>query len=174
MQSVSYKKQSFKTVYDDILGMVNREGVRCLWKGLVPTLWRDVPFSALYWLGYEKMKETLKKRTLNLNEFSASFICGLSAGGFAAFITTPFDVAKTHRQVLERRKLTDSLGHRINGSTTQLMREIFLSQGTRGLFKGKTSVQHAVIHFNNLCLFSRSDRQIVQGGARLCNHDIYL
>ena len=38
------------------LALVRREGVAALWKGLAPTLWRDVPFSMLYWLGYEKLK----------------------------------------------------------------------------------------------------------------------
>ena len=38
------------------VALVRREGVAALWKGLAPTLWRDVPFSMVYWLGYENLK----------------------------------------------------------------------------------------------------------------------
>tara|TARA_B100000795_G_scaffold155678_1_gene116809 strand:- start:154 stop:807 length:654 start_codon:yes stop_codon:yes gene_type:complete len=38
------------------VALVRREGVAALWKGLGPTLWRDVPFSMVYWLGYENLK----------------------------------------------------------------------------------------------------------------------
>lgn len=38
------------------VALVRREGVAALWKGLAPTLWRDVPFSMVYWLGYESLK----------------------------------------------------------------------------------------------------------------------
>ena len=36
---------------------VQQRGWRYLWNGLGPTLWRDVPFSAIYWYGYEALKE---------------------------------------------------------------------------------------------------------------------
>ncbi|KAJ9620945.1 Carrier protein, mitochondrial [Taxawa tesnikishii (nom. ined.)] len=39
--------------------MVAEEGPRSLWRGLTLTLWRDVPFSAFYWWGYEYGREKL-------------------------------------------------------------------------------------------------------------------
>ena len=42
--------------------LVRREGWGALWKGLPPTLWRDVPFSMLYWTGYELLKARLLAR----------------------------------------------------------------------------------------------------------------
>ena len=36
-----------------------KSGPLALWKGLGPTLWRDVPFSAVYWAGYENTKAAL-------------------------------------------------------------------------------------------------------------------
>jgi len=77
-------------------------GWRNLWRGVGPTLWRDVPFSAIYWLSYENFKTRLSNN-VNLNEsaydrFYVSFSAGALAGTVAGFIVTPFDVVKTLRQ----------------------------------------------------------------------------
>jgi solute carrier family 25 protein 39/40 len=39
--------------------MVATHGYRSLWRGLTLTLWRDVPFSGMYWWGYETIRERL-------------------------------------------------------------------------------------------------------------------
>lgn len=36
--------------------MIAHEGITGLWKGLAPTLYRDVPFSGIYWASYESIK----------------------------------------------------------------------------------------------------------------------
>lgn len=38
---------------------VAARGARTLWTGLGATLWRDVPFSGIYWAGYEVIKGRL-------------------------------------------------------------------------------------------------------------------
>ncbi|KAL5380820.1 hypothetical protein DPSP01_007620 [Paraphaeosphaeria sporulosa] len=43
----------FRETMDGLREMVADRGVRSLWRGLTLTLWRDVPFSAIYWWGYE-------------------------------------------------------------------------------------------------------------------------
>ncbi|KAF2675910.1 mitochondrial carrier [Lentithecium fluviatile CBS 122367] len=43
----------FRETMDGLREMVESQGVRSLWRGLTLTLWRDVPFSAIYWWGYE-------------------------------------------------------------------------------------------------------------------------
>lgn len=43
----------FRETFDGLREMVADNGVRSLWRGLTLTLWRDVPFSAIYWWGYE-------------------------------------------------------------------------------------------------------------------------
>lgn len=43
----------FRETMDGIREMVASQGIPSLWRGLTLTLWRDVPFSALYWWGYE-------------------------------------------------------------------------------------------------------------------------
>lgn len=59
--------------------MVVKDGPRALWRGLPPTLWRDVPFSAIYWMGYEECKKSLL-RSSSINELEASFLAGAASG----------------------------------------------------------------------------------------------
>lgn len=90
-------------------------GFRSLWKGLIPTLWRDVPFSGIYWMSYEYYKDAFIRQMLATEEavnvetydnesigrfslFKASFMSGAVSGGIATIITQPFDVLKTRRQ----------------------------------------------------------------------------
>jgi solute carrier family 25 protein 39/40 len=49
----------FRETMDGLRTMVGTEGVFSLWRGLTLTLWRDVPFSAIYWWGYEATRNQL-------------------------------------------------------------------------------------------------------------------
>ncbi|EMD96966.1 hypothetical protein COCC4DRAFT_41798 [Bipolaris maydis ATCC 48331] len=49
----------FRETLDGLRNMVASQGVLSLWRGLTLTLWRDVPFSAIYWWGYETTRNTL-------------------------------------------------------------------------------------------------------------------
>jgi solute carrier family 25, member 39/40 len=47
MQSVEGVK-GFRSVFNGVQAMVQQHGPRSLWRGLVPTMWRDVPFSGRF------------------------------------------------------------------------------------------------------------------------------
>ena len=70
--------------------LVKHEGVLGLFRGLGPMLLRDVPFSCLYWVGYERLKglfiEAHPDRELSA---AASFVAGGTAGAFATLMTMP-------------------------------------------------------------------------------------
>ncbi|KAI8884221.1 mitochondrial carrier [Backusella circina FSU 941] len=90
----------FLGVWRGVSNMVKREGPQALWRGLVPTMLRDVPFSGLYWMGYEQIKQRLDaQQHITLSHFQTSFTAGATSGMVAAALTTPFDVIKTQRQV---------------------------------------------------------------------------
>jgi solute carrier family 25 protein 39/40 len=81
-----------------------RNHLAALYKGLGPTLWRDVPFSAIYWVGVETLKTDVfhfhrHESSSVLNHMASSFASGALSGMIAATCTTPFDVIKTRSQV---------------------------------------------------------------------------
>ena len=111
--------------------IVNKGGLTSLWRGLSPTLWRDVPFSAMYWLLYEEIITNISTDR-NQSIFFTSFISGATAGSIAAFLTTPFDVIKTRRQIdiysLETKAIASG--------TFKVMGKIITEEGFSRLFVG--------------------------------------
>ena len=125
-------------------------GVGTLWRGLGPTLARDVPFSAIYWFGYEQLKSMLLGfrgvRGVGASDSMAagsgvvtgmhskglgsywlsSFSCGVISGVVAAALTTPQDVVKTRRQVASNAGVSMRL----------MMGRIYAEEGLKGLFSG--------------------------------------
>lgn len=109
----------FKETLVGMHRMTQTQGYTSLWRGLTLTMWRDVPFSALYWWGYEDLRNRLRnarhdgiitatsrgpgkqqqKEESHLQTFTDSFLAGSLSGAAAAFVTTPFDVGKTRQQV---------------------------------------------------------------------------
>ncbi|CAN0426678.1 unnamed protein product [Ectocarpus sp. 12 AP-2014] len=47
------------SVWRDLTRVFQEEGMAALWRGVGTTMWRDVPFSMVYWLGYENLKAGL-------------------------------------------------------------------------------------------------------------------
>jgi len=113
-------------------GVVFRElfmarGIRGLWSGVVPTLLRDVPFSAFYWSAFENCKERINPSAIGsgpLAEVGRIFVAGTTAGGICGFLTTPGDVLKTRRQVGDQR------------SGLTIVMDILHRDGAQGLFAG--------------------------------------
>lgn len=126
-----------RTVLGQVMSACRAQGFSVLFKGLVPTLWRDVPFSALYWTSFERVRVELRPvlgRYLGPNspsaEFLLSFMAGAVSGAIAAAATTPFDVAKTRTQI----QLGQLAGKR--PSMLSQLKAIWQSEGTAGLFSG--------------------------------------
>jgi len=108
--------------------VIREGGFKNLWKGLYPTLWRDVPFSSMYWSGYELIKSSLKEQN-NLNIFIINFISGVTSGTIATLLTHPFDVIKT-RQQMEINNQKSIL------PTRELIKKIYKEEGLKSFAKG--------------------------------------
>jgi solute carrier family 25 protein 39/40 len=113
------------------IGQLTRtQGYRVLWKGIGPTLWRDVPFSGIYWLGYESIRKRMLREDGDLHNALVSFYAGTISGVVAALVTTPFDVAKTVSQISSGGKAE---------SMMVVMRRIVEQEGWVGLMRGWTA-----------------------------------
>lgn len=142
----------FQMVIRNSLQEIKNKGFQSIFKGLGLTLWRDVPFSGIYWSTYEYITHILKTRTiiddsnLHLNSdaalFLRSFIGGSLAGITAAIFTNPFDVGKTRMQVSfddDQPNLKNSLVKDIKknkDSIFKYMAQIYKNEGFAALYVG--------------------------------------
>lgn len=136
--------------------MVKSQGYTSLWRGLTLTMWRDVPFSGIYWWGYEAVRNGLtdmrdpphisrprsqsRENSHHSSTFIDSFIAGATSGAIASVVTTPFDVGKTRQQVQQHESPKDQApGTALRPeerSMPRLMYHIWKEEGARGLFRG--------------------------------------
>jgi solute carrier family 25, member 39/40 len=129
-------RSSFSSVLNGISVLVREEGIRSLWRGLSLTLWRDVPFSGIYWTGYEYLRHKLREHEVfrrggEAGFFEEAFIAGWLSGTLAAFVTQPFDVGKTKQQVFTNGEVGSE-----TSSPLRLIRMIRREEGIRGLWTG--------------------------------------
>ncbi|KAF1334688.1 hypothetical protein FI667_g1476, partial [Globisporangium splendens] len=110
-------------------------GYQSLLNGLVATLARDVPFSAIYWTSYEGLqaKFTQAEPEVSFSRTQRAFACGALSGAIAATLTTPFDVVKTLQQV----KMPSAMGpNSAKSSGVAVLKQIVAIQGVQGAFTG--------------------------------------
>lgn len=122
--------------YRELVGVVRtaikQGGIASLWQGLGPTLYRDVPFSAVYWFGYEYLRSSFKDPKPH-----EMFLSGAASGAVAGILTQPFDVVKTHRQIELGESGFDP--KKRFPSTFSLLLKLQKEKGTRVLYTGITA-----------------------------------
>lgn len=152
----------FAETLSGLRSMVKSQGYTSLWRGLTLTMWRDVPFSGIYWWGYETVRNKLtdmrdpphsrtrprsKSRSSenHTSTFTDSFAAGAVSGGIASVVTTPFDVGKTRQQLLQHEPRMDSV---VRGKSSpaaiipeeqampRFLYHIWKEEGIAGLFRG--------------------------------------
>ncbi|KAI0977007.1 mitochondrial carrier domain-containing protein [Xylaria arbuscula] len=156
--ATSHLQDTFKGIRE----MVAENGYRSLWRGITLHLWRDVPFSGLYWLGYETIRNKLtdmredrrgrsvsrdpsarsreRARSQSRENHTAvlvdSFTAGASSGAIASMVTMPFDVGKTRTQVYRDSAKTASSAAPEEGNMVRLLWHILKTEGSAGLWRG--------------------------------------
>ncbi|XP_043495524.1 solute carrier family 25 member 40-like isoform X2 [Polistes fuscatus] len=131
LELIRTKMQSQKLSYAEMTEalkiLIRHSGVSGLWMGLGSTLFRDVPFSAIYWFHYETIKRIFRESS---QTFTFNLAAGATAGSIAALFTLPFDVVKTHRQI-EMDKPSRS-----RSTTMTVIKRIYNQNGIKGLYTG--------------------------------------
>lgn len=114
---------------------ISSSGSRSLFKGLALTLWRDVPFSGIYWASYEFFRESLDVNIMSSGEYNLffkSFISGSLSGTIAALFTNPFDVGKTRMQISDERNTVSGT----KKSMFRFLSDIVKAEGFSALYVG--------------------------------------
>ena len=135
---------SYNGSFDALKKISKTEGIRGLYKGYGATLASFGPYSALYFVFYEKLKDWSKIDESNSkSSFASTVLCSASAGAMASWVTSPLDRAKLLLQIQR--------GEGAMGSSTQVYRNmigclfhIYHETGMRGLFRGAGA---RVLHF---------------------------
>lgn len=81
--------------------IIKVEGARSLWSGLIATLLRDVPHSALYFAMYNYTKGVilpLRTPDSRVPVAALNFLSGVISGLTATIVSHPFDVIRTRLQ----------------------------------------------------------------------------
>jgi len=123
------KPNTLRSVFVNIRSLVQHGGFVSLWRGLGPTLLRDVTFSGFYWASYEGWKRTFTRQ--GYTGISVSFMSGAISGTLSALITSPFDVVKTRQQAL----IMSTTNQHASGSFALLFK-ILQTEGPKALFAG--------------------------------------
>jgi hypothetical protein len=151
----------YRNFFDAISQISRNEGLAGIYRGYGATLMSFGPFSALYFVFYEKAKamtrnhwltqDTPLEETHLTSEYRMNIpfhwivICSASSGALASWLTSPLDMAKLRLQVQRGKSYeleTSSTTH--YRGVIDCLRHSMQTGGMRGLFRGAGA---RVLHF---------------------------
>lgn len=148
-QRMQIHQSEFRSVFTAMRVVYRTEGLAAFYVSYPTTLMMSVPFTAAQFTVYEQVKRLLNPR----GEYSPSshVIAGALAGGVAAGVTTPLDVAKTLLQT--RGTSQDSELRRVRGMW-DAFRIVWMRDGIKGFFRGMSPRMLMHMPSNALCWLS--------------------
>ncbi|CAE7483893.1 mcfH [Symbiodinium microadriaticum] len=125
--------------------VITTDGPRSLWRGLIPTLLRDVLAAGTFWSSYMYLNQVMLNDS-SLEEFDAAamrqravqsaFVSSVCAMG-AAIVTQPLDMVKTKMQIHRMMTSRDDGFRRVKVARfAATLRETYQATGWRGLWAG--------------------------------------
>ena len=137
-------EMKYKGGADALLKIWSREGVFGIYRGYAATLMSFGPFSALYFVFYERMKSISKNISASENLPLQWLVLSSSvAGALASFLTSPLDLAKLRLQV-QRGQTSSGVTLTSYIGVLDCLQRTYLRSGVRGLFRGAGA---RVLHF---------------------------
>ena len=122
----------YKGAFQCISTVYRTEGIKAFYRSYTTQLCMNVPFQVVHFVTYESFQDKFNP-TRRYNPLS-HMLSGAGAGGIAAAITTPLDVAKTFLNTYEQRVGIDT-DKKVHGMIKALAK-IYQVSGVRGYFKG--------------------------------------
>uniref|UniRef100_A0A7E5A049 Mitochondrial glutamate carrier 1-like n=1 Tax=Panagrellus redivivus TaxID=6233 RepID=A0A7E5A049_PANRE len=113
--------------------LYQKNGIAGLYRGLISTIGRDVPFSMIYFPLFAKFDSLGPRKSDGSGDavFYHSFISGIAAGGIGSFCVTPLDCIKTRMQTIK-----SNPGDIQYKNVADAFLKILRYEGPRALFKG--------------------------------------
>ncbi|KAG6580074.1 Mitochondrial Carrier (MC) Family [Phytophthora cinnamomi] len=129
------RKVYYHNTLDAVQTIARTERLGGLYKGYIATLLSFGPFSALYFMFYEKAKAFAQKR-LEVEELPAHYtlVSAAAAGATASFLTNPLDLIKLRLQV-QRAYATEGTPAAYRGIVDGLT-QVIKTEGVLALYKG--------------------------------------
>lgn len=129
--------KTYQGMLHAVITMLNQEGPRSLYKGLIPTLIQILPYTGAQFGFYKLFQQMWNKYTNKQLGFLGTTICASSAGIAAKTVVYPLDLIKKRIQIQGFQKAREAFGsfHKYNG-----IKDCFISclkeEGISGLYKG--------------------------------------
>jgi solute carrier family 25 (mitochondrial iron transporter), member 28/37 len=148
-QRMQIHQSAFRSVFSCASTVYRTEGLSAFYVSYPTTLAISIPFNAIQFTVYDHVKRFLNPR----GEYSPTshMISGAVAGGVAAAVTTPLDVAKTILQT--RGSSTDPEIRNVRGMS-DAMKVIWKKDGLKGFSRGITPRIVTVMPSTALCWLS--------------------
>lgn len=112
-----------------VSSIYRNEGILAFYRGFAPTISREIPFACIQFPLYENLKKIYESRKETSLGGYESAITGAISGGFAAAVTTPFDVIKTRTILSSRNDINHS-------GIISTFKHIIKTDGAARLFSG--------------------------------------
>ncbi|OAJ45219.1 hypothetical protein BDEG_28377 [Batrachochytrium dendrobatidis JEL423] len=134
------------TLFTTLNDVVKKDGVSGLWRGTLPTILRNVPGSALYFLSVHSLRSTMER--LGVTKNTSNLIAGAASRVVIGFAAMPITVVKIRYE-----------------SLWNSMSSIWRTEGIPGFFRGFGATILRDAPYAGIYVFFYENFKLILGGA---------